>query len=147
MSVQSEYDTGYDFKKISSFRLMGSSATPDINKRNVLRIEHALIAQLENKGLKMVTKHPDILIVAFMAKEEQEEETRWGDAYEYEVSLRQYEEGTLKLRVIDAKTEQIIWQGEAKLEIEPSWNQERKKEKIIELARKILEGFPPGRNN
>jgi hypothetical protein len=82
-----------------------------------------------------------------MAKEEQEEEIVWGDAYDYEVSLRKYEEGTLKLRAIDAKTKQIIWLGEAKLEVEPSWNQERKKEKIIELAQKILEGFPPGRNN
>ena len=59
------------------------------------------------------------------------------------VSEYRYEEGTLILDFMDAKTNKLIWRGAAKAEIDRV-NTPGKKDKLIaEAVQKILKSFPP----
>ena len=80
--------------------------------------------------------------------------TNWGYGYSPEgrywgrggFSVYQYEEGTLVLDLIDAKSRDLIWRGAAKADVEVATTPE-KRDKLIQAAvHKILENFPPTNN-
>ncbi|MDA0630464.1 MAG: DUF4136 domain-containing protein [Proteobacteria bacterium] len=58
-------------------------------------------------------------------------------------SVREYEEGTAILDIIDASTQKIVWRGvaEGRLKDHPSMNERYKA--TVEVTRELLAGFPP----
>lgn len=58
-------------------------------------------------------------------------------------SVREYEEGTAILDIIDATTQKIVWRGvaEGRLKDHPSMNERYKV--TVEVTRELLAGFPP----
>ena len=61
--------------------------------------------------------------------------------------MRRYEEGTLLIDFVDARTKQLIWRGWAVGVIENvgiiASDPEKAEKKISSAVRKILEHFPP----
>jgi hypothetical protein len=56
--------------------------------------------------------------------------------------VRQYEQGTLIVDVIDAKTSRLAWRGVAKTEVAPSDSQRAKKARIRAAVRRLFRRFP-----
>ena len=55
-------------------------------------------------------------------------------------------EGTLYIDLIDAKTNNLVWQGMGSADLVTS-DMERKEERIREIVSKILAEYPPGAMN
>ena len=69
---------------------------------------------------------------------------RWG-AWGAEPMVREYDEGTLILDVIDAESRELVWRGVAQAKISQNSSPDQRGRKINEAVSKILANFPPER--
>lgn len=61
------------------------------------------------------------------------------------VNVSQYDEGSLTLDILDGQSEELIWRGTAKGTVHSGDEPAKRRQKIAEVAMKLLEGFPPAR--
>ncbi|MCP3163942.1 DUF4136 domain-containing protein [Myxococcus qinghaiensis] len=60
-----------------------------------------------------------------------------------ETYVREYEQGTLLLDIVDARSKKLVWRGQAQSEIDDSAKAEKQQSKITKAVTKMLERFPP----
>lgn len=70
---------------------------------------------------------------------------RWrrGGVVVQDTRVREYDEGTLIIDVVDASSNELVWRGSAQGEVRATSAVEERNERIREVVSKILEGFPP----
>ena len=106
----------------------------------------------------MVSSNPDFLIAEHLGKKDIVQVTDWGYKYgkyggnyrkhtgswkDNRFSTYQYEEGTLILDFVDAKSKELIWRGSANAKVQ-NVNTPEKSEKLINAAvKEILKKYPP----
>ena len=66
----------------------------------------------------------------------------WG-AWSAEPMVREYDEGTLILDVVDAESRELVWRGVAQAQVSLNANPDERGRKINEAVSKILSRFPP----
>lgn len=156
LDIKFNYNPTTDFTRLQTFDWLPVPENAEIKKLDVDRIKNAVNSQLEAKGLRMSSQDPHFLIAMHVGKEEKIEVIEWGysygpvDSYWYkgawkpgDISIYQYEEGTLVLDFVDPKTKEMIWRSVAKAEIRPGKTPEKQEQKINKAIQKILENFPP----
>ena len=153
--VQYDYDKQADFKSLKTFDWMTVPEKADIDSLNVERVKKAVNAELQAKGLMMTSNNPDFLIAEHLGKKDKVQVTNWGYDYdrhdrywgEYRgpvgISIHEYEEGSLILDFVDAKSKKMIWRGVAKADINNVDTPEKKEKLINEAVQEILKNFPP----
>jgi hypothetical protein len=154
--VKYNYNPTTDFTRLKTFDWLPVPVKADISKLNIERIKHAVNTQLESKGLRMASQNPHFLIAMHVGKKEKIEVIEWGysygpaDSYWYkgawkpgDISIYQYEEGTLILDFVDTTTKEMIWRSVAKAEVKPGKTPEKQEKEINKAVRKIFENFPP----
>lgn len=111
------------------------------------RIEAALEQQLVAKGLqKQTAGRPDLFVAYHTNVKDKIDVDTYGYGYgpygrrlgTY-ANVREYQQGTLVVDLIDAKAKELVWRGWAKGEVNDSVS----KEKIDKAIAKILEQYPP----
>jgi hypothetical protein len=155
--VRYDYDRQTDFAEFKTFGWMQVPEKAGISSLVVQRVKNAVKAELETKGLMMMSNNPDFLIAEHLGKKDKVQVTDWGYSYgtygrygRYSgirgpgrISTYQYEEGILILDFVNAKSKKLIWRGAAKAKVQ-NVNTPEKSEKIINAAvKKILEKYPP----
>lgn len=99
----------------------------------------------------MTSGNPDFLIAQHIGRKDQVQVTSYGYGYGSNigywgsggVSTYEYEEGSLILDFVDAKSNEMIWRGVAKGDVNRV-NTPEKSEKIIdEAVHDILINYPP----
>ncbi|MCP3097564.1 DUF4136 domain-containing protein [Myxococcus sp. K15C18031901] len=60
-----------------------------------------------------------------------------------ETYVRQYEEGTLLLDIVDASSQKLVWRGTAKSELKENADAESQQKRIYKAVSKMLKDFPP----
>jgi hypothetical protein len=120
----------------------------DLDKKRILRsIDEALAA----KGFAK-SETPDLLISIFTKETERIDIYNnnglgldwfynWGMGMNY-TTVSRTPEGTLFIDLIDAKTKELVWQGEGNGYL--TKDTEKKDARIKEFVDKILEQYPPG---
>ena len=161
MKVTSDYDTDAHFAAYRTYEWTSPSqqSTGDPRLDNPFldsRIRGAVEKQLADKGfMKDSAGRPDLLVVYHTAVRGKLDVTsvsnytygpRWG--YYGGVPggttyVREYDEGSLILDLIDASTRQLVWRGSAQAEIKENAGPREKQERINEAVRKIMKRFPP----
>jgi hypothetical protein len=68
---------------------------------------------------------------------------RWGGGFP---EVYQYEEGTLIIDLIHAKTQHLIWRGIAKGAVDWQTSHDQRTKLIDEAIHKVLAQFPPKRS-
>ena len=100
---------------------------------------------LVSKGYKYDSKNPDCLVYYYFTIEElttvRSRHTRYGSVGTMP-EFRQYEEGRLIIDVVDIKRNDMIWYGDAGDVIEESLTDEKRKERVQFLIRKVLQEVP-----
>jgi hypothetical protein len=153
--VQYDYNQTTDFSNLKTYNWMRVPEKADIDTLNVMRVQKAVNAEMQAKGLKLTSDNPDFLIAEHMGKKEKVSVRDWG--YDYGpyagywggywgpggVSTFQYEEGSLILDFVDPQTKKLIWRGSAKAEIDNVRTVEEREKLINEAVQKILKNFPP----
>jgi Domain of unknown function (DUF4136) len=154
--VKYDYDQQANFADLKTYDWMPVPEKSGINSLVVERVRNAVNTELKAKGLMMSSNNPDFLIAEHLGKKDKVQVTDWGYGYgPYGgywggywgpgggVSSYEYEEGSLILDFVDAKSKKLIWRGAAKAEVQ-NLNTPEKSEKVInEAVKEILKKYPP----
>ncbi|WP_310991380.1 DUF4136 domain-containing protein [Aequorivita marina] len=153
--VATDYDKEVNFNQYNSFAFfrpgIDKAQINDLDKKRILRaIDH----ELTKKGMSKSDK-PSLLVSIFTKERERVDVYNnnfgmgWGwspwyyGSYYGGNSVSRSTEGTLFIDLIDAKTNNLVWQGMGKADLVTS-NMERKEERINEIVMEILAEYPPG---
>lgn len=155
VKVATDYDKEANFNQYNSFAFfkpgIDKAKISDLDKKRILR---AIDANLSAKGIAK-SETPDLLVSIFTKERERVDVYNnnfgmgWGwspwyyGTYYGGSSVSRTTEGTLFIDLIDAKTNNLVWQGMGKADLITS-NMEKKEERIREIVTKILAEYPPG---
>ena len=119
----------------------------DIDRK---RIREAAAAELGARGFAFNETAPDFRVAMHGGTKTRVRVTDSGYRYGpgpwwggHGVDVYQYEEGTLILDVVDAKSNELIWRGTATGVVNPDATPEQKEKQIREAVTKMLANFPP----
>lgn len=150
VTVSHDYDPQTNFNKLKTFTWMRIPRKANVNQLMVKRIKDAVTRELVAKGLTENSISPDFLIAMHGTSKEKWEIQDWGYSRhralywgDRDISVRQYNEGTLILDFIDAKTKQLIWRGIAKGAVDPEATPKERTKRINDGIAELLEQFPP----
>ncbi len=68
---------------------------------------------------------------------------RAGRVWSSDTRVREYDEGTLIIDVVDAASNELVWRGAAQGEVKALASAEERSERIRNTVRKIFDKFPP----
>lgn len=149
--VNADYDKKANFSAYKSYAYFKSgidkAEISDLDKKRIL---YAIDDAMATKGFAK-SETPDLLISIFTKEREVVDVYQnygfgwgwgwgpgWGMGYSRAITTP---EGTLFIDIIDAKTKELIWQGQGTGYL--SSNTDKKEERIREFVSKILEQYPP----
>ncbi len=159
IKVKAHYDKDQDFSGLKTFDWLKPEPrqTNPMEKNPILarNVKKEIIANLQHKGLKVQGANPDFYIVFYGSTREKTEIQTWGSPYrtwgyrgwvrgwDYSyVTTDEYEEGTLVIDIIDAKSNRMVWRGSGSDRIEKAPSK-KFEERVQAAVHKILSGFPP----
>ena len=153
--VQYDYAEQVDFASLKTYDWLAVPENASISRIKVELIKKAVNAELQAKGLTMASDIPDFLIGGHVGKDDKVQVTDWGYGYvktygsraSNEVSTYEYEEGTLILDFVDAKSNKMIWRGAAKADLNKVNTPEETEKLINEAVHDILINYPPKPKN
>ncbi len=164
LTVNYDYDQKVDFSGYHFYDWLPAPDNKAIDEFNRARFVTAIDDNLSSKGFEQNISKPDLLIATHFGKEKKVDISTWGYSYApvtryrgygyrypydstytvvKDVSIYEYEQGTLILDFIDAKSKKLIWRATAKAILDSSSTPEKRTRKINEAVKKILESFPP----
>ncbi len=107
------------------------------------------IKLMSDLGYTHVTEGPDLLLMFHVLVEERYDEVKMNPAYqEFDMQWAQassedtWQEGSLFMFAIDAKTGKQIWSSVAKAELDKQSNYETQKKRFNEVVTRMLADFP-----
>ena len=149
VNVNADYDKNASFSNYKTYAYMKNNldniAISDFDKKRIL---NAIDEVMATKGFTK-SENPDIIVNIFTKERERVEVYQnygfgwgwgpyWGMGY---TNVTTTPEGTLFIDIIDAKTKELVWQGEGSGYLPK--NTEKKDARIMEFVSKILEQYPP----
>lgn len=150
VSTNYDYDTSYDFAKLKTYRWADIPSKADANPLVVQRVGAAVERELKAKGYAPAEGAPDFLVATYVGRQSRIQVTDWGYGYGPRgawygggVDVYQYEEGSLIVDIVDARSKQLVWRGTATSIIDPGATPEERTERINEAVAKIFGDFPP----
>ncbi|RJP58986.1 MAG: DUF4136 domain-containing protein [Candidatus Auribacter fodinae] len=160
-TITTNYDTEANFASLKTFDWM-PNARITVNDPRVIdhvvesNIRSAVISALAEKGYTMDTSgNPDFYVAYHASLQEKTDTVTYNRYYGYtgryeywgpqmeETYTYTYDEGTLILDFIDAKTKQPIWRGSAKADVRFNNSPEQKRNKVNQAVTEMLKTFPP----
>ena len=134
--VNMDYDVNAEFSRLKTYEWVSLPGTMRIDQFNRIRIQDVANSELKAKGLKLTSQNPDLFIVMYGGQTKAVDMTVMMD---YEV----YSVGRLKLAFYDAKTNDEIWWGETRADLEHHMTPEEKDKVIAFAVHRILAHYPP----
>ena len=159
--IDTDYDPDADFSAFQTYDWAPaeSESPKDPRVQNDLlegRVHDAVDAELSSRGFTRVAEGatPDFWITYHAGVEAKIDVTTIQQAYPYyrgysrwggysETYVRNYDEGTLILDVIDPKTERLVWRGSAQAQVQDRSTPERREKRVRDAVHAILARFPP----
>ncbi|MFO1388772.1 DUF4136 domain-containing protein [Cellvibrio sp.] len=165
--VATDYEASYNFAALKSFAI--KSAKQD-TKENILISPftlthiHGLVISELSKRYQSVSESaaPDFLVTYHVVMEDKLEPTAydqmygygfWGRGYRYPSPLfyrpaydggvRVYNQGSLIIDMVDAKTQQPIWRGVSEKRLSKSLSPQKQREILTSAVMEVLAQFPP----
>ena len=147
--VNADYDKKATFTNYKTYAYLKSgidkAEISDLDKKRIL---HSIDEVMAIKGFSK-SENPDVLISIFTKERERVDIYQnygfgwgwnrwWGMGYS---NVTTTPEGTLFIDIIDAKTKELVWQGEGSGYL--TKNTDKKDARIKEFVSKILEQYPP----
>jgi hypothetical protein len=105
------------------------------------RLRSAVDEQLSAKGFRRsdATGEADVLVVYHAGVQDKLDVQQWGYAAR-RTDVRQYQQGTVVIDVVDGKSKSLVWRGTASAEVgDPG----QSGEKIGKAVQKMFASFPP----
>ncbi|NND63539.1 MAG: DUF4136 domain-containing protein [Flavobacteriaceae bacterium] len=156
--VVTDYDREANFNEYQSFAFfkpgIDKAEVSDLDKKRILR---AIDSELSAKGMKK-SEDPSILVSIFTKERERVDVYNnnfgWGWGWNpwwyggwYGNNVATTTEGSLYIDFIDAKTNELVWQGIGRARLITHSDIDKKEARIREIVREILSKYPPGANS
>jgi len=154
VSTNYDYDTSFDFSKLKSYRWADLPSKANANPFVVQRVGAAVETQLKAKGYAPATGAPDFLVASYVGQRSRIRVTDWGYGYGPRgawygpgagVDVYEYEEGSLIVDIVDARSKRLVWRGSATAVVDPGATPDERTERIQEAVAKMFKDFPPPR--
>jgi hypothetical protein len=107
------------------------------------------VTLMSDLGYSHVDSNPDMLLMFHVVVEQRYDEVKTNPAYQdFDMQWAQassedtWQEGSLFIFAIDAKTGKQIWSSSAKAELDKQSNFEKRKQRFNEVVTKMLADFP-----
>lgn len=151
ISVNQDYDPGYDFSKLKTFGFIPISPEAGIDQINANRLGDAIKNEMTAKGYT-VSENADFGVAILFGKETKTNITSYGYGYgpywgryggTTNVDVSQYDEGTLIIDIIDMSKKELVWRGTGTGAIDPNATVEERTANINNAVAQILAQFPP----
>jgi len=158
--VNSDYDPQANFSMLRTYGWSpgGQVDVGDPRVDNALlesRVRSAVERELNAKGFALkVEGQPDFWVSYHAGIESKLDVTTletnwpysrgyssWGGTYETQV--REYEQGTLIIDIVNPRDETLMWRGTAQAEVHASATPEKRTKRANEVVARILANFPP----
>ena len=153
--VVTDYDRQANFGEYNSFAFykpgIDAAQISDLDKRRILR---AIEANLTAKGM-MKSNSPKIMVSIFTKERERVDVYNnnfgwgwgwnpwWGGGFGG-TSVSTTVEGSLYIDLIDATTNELVWQGVGSSRLYTGSDIDKREAKIREIVAEILAAYPPG---
>jgi hypothetical protein len=145
--IEYDFDPKVNFTNLKTYDWLPASEKTNIDSFTLMRVKKAVNAELQARGIRKTSENPDFLIAAHLGSKDKVNVKNWGYRRSYRGSDRvvtyQYEEGSLILDFVDAKSKTLIWMGAAKANIYGVLTPEERERLVNEGVQKILRNFPP----
>jgi hypothetical protein len=153
ISVTEDYDPTYDFAKLKTFGFIPITEKAGIDQINADRLSNAIKTELTAKGYTVSDK-ADFGIALFFSKSTKTDIQSYGYGYGYgygyrgmgyggNVSVSQYDEGTLVIDFIDITSNKLVWRGIGQGVLQSNLTVEERTANINNAVTQILSQFPP----
>jgi len=153
--VATDFDKEANFSNYSKFAFfkpgIDKAKISDLDKKRILR---AIDAELSMKGLNK-SEEPDLLVSIFTKERERVDVYNnnfgygwgwnpWWYGGSFGNTVSRSTEGSLYIDLIDAKTNELVWQGVGSARLITTGNMEKKEARIREIVHEIIARYPPG---
>jgi hypothetical protein len=158
VAVTRDYSPQADFAAYRTYALRSGQAREG-EPRSLIdqRVQAAIDHELTGKGLRRVAdpELPDLLVISrFEARDHVDVVPYYsgygwyrypaaymgGYGWGWSTMTYPYTEGVLVVDLVDARSNDVVWQGRARRDVSDG---ELSAEQIVEMAKKLLEDFPP----
>jgi hypothetical protein len=152
-----DYDRGADFSRYHTYAWVSSAqqATGDRRLDSSLvdsRIRTAIVTELRAKGyIKATNSTPDFLVSYHAGMKDMMKgastQNYIGDrahgTFTTISDIQPYNEGSLMIDIVDAPSQQLIWQASAQAEIDQNLAPKERDARVHNVVRAMLSHFPP----
>jgi hypothetical protein len=159
VKVSSDFDKSAGFASYKTYTFTPEAKKLEgVNDLNRNRLLSAIETELAAKGFTKAETNPDVLIDIQLKGEQKQTATatnsggRYGYGYRYgygggfsttTINYDTYVDGTLFVDMIDAKKNQLVWQGRGTKTVDPDASQKKREENINYAVKLIFEKYPP----
>lgn len=162
VKVSSDFDKTVDFTSYKTYAFTENAlALPGINDLDRNRVLTAIEKGLTEKGFTKSENNPDVFIDIQLKGEQKQTATAtssgypgygYGYGYRYgwgggfsttTINYDTYVDGTLFIDMIDAKKNQLVWQGRGTKTLEPDASQQRREQNLNYAIQQIFMKYPP----
>ena len=158
LKTGADYDPSTDFSKYKTWDLKteGSIENPLLARR----IETAITAELNKKGMTRVTSNPDLWVAVHGRLSKQTQihtyDTGWGYGYGgyrwggyaggmTTSTVTEVPVGTLIVDLVDAGKKELVWRGTASDTLNPEASPEKKEQNLQAAIAELLANYPPAK--
>lgn len=158
IKVSSDFDKTAGFSSYKTYAFTPEAQKMEgINDLNRNRLLSAIETELVAKGFSKAESNPDVLIDIQLKGEQKQTATAnssggYGYGYRYgmgggmsttTINYETYVDGTLFVDMIDAKKNQLVWQGRGTKTVDPDASQKKREDNINYAVKMIFQKYPP----
>lgn len=150
ISVNHDYDPGYNFANLNTYDWIPVQGVAQVSELKIKRFQNAVNKELEARGMRLSSENPDFLIALHGMAQTKVNVTDYGYSYgrywgmgPRDIDVNTYQEGTVFLDFVDAKSKELFWRGIGSSVVEPDLPAEKQEQKFTMAASKLLAKFPP----
>ncbi|WP_455200291.1 DUF4136 domain-containing protein [Kaarinaea lacus] len=147
MSIGHEYDPTFDFSTLKTYAWISiPDESPEV-ELIMKRLRPMIDDRLAKSGFKQ-SDDPDFKVATHVQSKDAVDVVNWGygygwrGSYGYGFEAYQYEEGSLLVDIVDAKTNELVWQGLARAELKHT-DPELRDRTARRAINKLFKHFPP----
>lgn len=161
MTVETEHEPGTDFSTLKTYAWIPRPPRDTIASRFdeafvEKRVREAVDAGLAAKGYRKTGADADFFVAYHAALATKMSNRTIHERYGYSqglgvgagstqarAQLYEYDEGSLLLDVVEARTRRLMWRGSVRTKVDSQASRERNAARIDEAVRLLLARFPP----
>jgi hypothetical protein len=138
----------YDIMAKEQMDMTGSAAAKFAGRREVLEDEmvKAIKKNMEAKGFEFDPENPDILVAYYVGVRNEVFMANYGMTYAdltENVAVQSVQDGTMRIDFVDAKTEQLVWRGDAYGAVNRDPTEDMIRKNVDRAVKKVIDQYPP----